>query len=94
MSPDMVGVFAQYGVVGIMLLAVGVFAKTMITREQVRADRLESEVTRLNTLVQEKTIPALVSATQAIQGSQELLQRMQYQRDVANRTSEQKGERL
>jgi hypothetical protein len=84
---------AQYGAIGVMLLVLGLFAKTLISREQLRSDRLESEVNRLNTLIQEKTIPALVSATQAIQASQQLLQAVQYQRDVDQRAREQRTDR-
>jgi hypothetical protein len=85
MNADYAGMLSQYGAIGIMLVVVGFFAKKMVVREQVRADRLELEVTRLNTLVQERTIPALVAATEAIQASQQLLLTMQYQRESAQR---------
>lgn len=40
-----------------------------------RADRLEAEVIRLNMLIQEKTIPALITASEAIKASQEYVRR-------------------
>lgn len=92
-TTGIVGVLLQYGAVGAVALTLGLFARTLIKREQERADRLEvdakearqqynTEVSRLNTLIQEKTIPALLTATQAIQASQQLLQSLQYQRDI------------
>ena len=72
----------QYGVLGIFSVLLIIFGRSLIKREQDRADRLDEEVTRLNNLIQEKTIPALLSATQAIQASQAILQAMQYERDV------------
>lgn len=92
-TTGIVGVLLQYGAVGAVALTLGFFARTLIKREQERADRLEveakearlaynAEVSRLNTLIQEKTIPALLTATSAINNSQQLLQSLQYQRDI------------
>jgi len=80
---DSITGLVQYGAIGIILVLLVTVSRSLIKREQDRADRLDLEVTRLNSLIQEKTIPALLSATQAVQASQALLQSMQYERDVA-----------
>lgn len=90
---SIIGVFLQYGIIGALLLVVGWYARSLIQREQARADRLEAEVNRLNTLVQEKTIPALVTATQAIQQSQSLLQAIQNQREIDEQISRRRRSR-
>ncbi len=82
MDASVVDIFLQYGAIGAILVATLLFTKTSIKREQDRADRQEAEVKRLNDLLVDKTIPALVAATQAIQASQSLVQRMQYMRDI------------
>lgn len=72
----------QYGVLGIFAVLLIGFSRSLLKREQDRADRSEAEVLRLNTIMQEKTIPALTLATQALLESQKLLQAIQYQRDI------------
>ena len=81
----------QYGVLGIFCLILVVVARSFIKREQDRADRLEAEVIRLNTVIQEKTIPALLSATEAIKSSQMLLQSVQLEREVAAAVASRKS---
>lgn len=72
----------QYGVLGIFVVILVLFGRTLIKREQDRADAEHTENLRLNQLIQEKTMPALISATEAIRASQSILQTMQYQRDL------------
>lgn len=72
----------QYGVGGIILAMLIVFARSQVLREQQRADALATEVNRLNTLMQEKTIPALIAATQAVATAQTILQSIKYQQDI------------
>jgi hypothetical protein len=72
---------AQYGVLGVFALLLILFAKTSYKRETDRSDRLEAEVLRLNNLIQEKAIPALASATRALEESQNLLHDLQRERD-------------
>lgn len=74
--------FLQYGAIGAMLVVLFLFARTLLLREQARADASAAEVQRLNTLIQEKTIPALIAATQAVTTAQTVLQSFNYQRDV------------
>lgn len=73
--------FAQYGVLGIITALLIYFAKGAHQREKDRADRLEAEVGRLHTLMLDRVIPALTSATRAAEESAELLNAMQRARE-------------
>jgi hypothetical protein len=70
-------VLGQYGVLGVFAVLLVWFAKFMIGRETTRADRLEAEVVRLNNVIQEKVIPALMSATGAVEESTAMLRDLQ-----------------
>lgn len=72
----------DYGGLGILLIILLWFARALLVREQNRADANAAEVNRLNALMQEKTIPALISATQAIAASQSLLQALQRKQEI------------
>jgi hypothetical protein len=76
-----VGVLAQYGVLGVVTTLLLWFARSAIQRERDRADRLEEDNKRLNALILERVIPALTSATRAIEESGELLNALQRERD-------------
>lgn len=76
------GVLAQYGVLGIFAILLILFAKTSYKRETDRADRLEQEVLRLNNLIIERVIPALTSATNAVEDATELLRSVQREREI------------
>lgn len=69
--------FAQYGLIGILFAMVvgGVLLvpKYAYERERDRADALETEVKRLNALIQDRHVPALESASKAISDSTELV---------------------
>lgn len=75
-GPDF-AVLGQYGVLGVFAVLLVWFAKLMIGRETARADRLEAEVVRLNNTIQEKVIPALLSATGAVEQSTEMFRDLQ-----------------
>ena len=84
-----VGIFAQYGVLGIMLLVFVLFAKGAYQREcdrsaaeRERADRMELENKRLNELILDRVVPVLTSAAAAAQESTELLNAMQREREM------------
>ena len=94
MPNDPAAALLQYGAVGAMLCIVAVFAWRLIQREQHRSDRLDAEVTRLNGVIQEKVIPALVTANQTIADAQQLLQTLQYQRDVERQAVKNDGASL
>ena len=72
----------QYGVLGVFAAILVVFARSLLLREQKRADDSAAEVTRLNNLMTERTIPALIAATQAVATAQTILQGIKYQQDV------------
>ncbi len=76
-----VGLFAQYGVLGIVCSLLIWFAKGAHQREKDRSDRLEAENQRLNQLLLDRVIPALTSATRAAEESAELLHAVQRERE-------------
>lgn len=88
-TPDMT-VFAQYGVLGVIAGLLIWFAKGAHQRERDRGDRMEEENRRLNTLILDRVIPALTSATRAAEESAELLNAIQRERDLAKLTAEQR----
>lgn len=66
-------VLLQYGALGVMVFAAGVAIRILFQRETAayerereRADRMEAEVQRLNGVIQERMLPILHDATQAI----------------------------
>lgn len=67
----------NYGVLGIFAIILLGFARWLINRETARADRLEAEVVRLNDVIASKVIPALLSATGAVESSTEMLRDLQ-----------------
>jgi hypothetical protein len=80
-------VLGQYGVLGVFALLLVWFAKFMINRETARADRLEQEVLRLNNIIQDKVIPALLSATGAVEQSTEMFRDLQREMRVEGYSS-------
>jgi len=81
-SSDVSTNLLNYGVLGIFAVVMVTLIRVLLKREQERADRLENEVTRLNGIIQEKTIPALLAATEAVKSSQDFLRQMEYQRKI------------
>ncbi len=81
-AADPLSSLLQYGVIGIFAVLLVIFSRALVKREQDRADSEHAENLRLNQLIQDKTIPALVEATKAIQSSQQILQQMNYQQEV------------
>lgn len=71
-------ILAQYGVLGVFAVLLIIFANSTYRRETSRADRLETEVLRLNALIQEKHIPALEAAAHALKEATEVMR--DYQR--------------
>lgn len=74
-------IFAQYGVLGLITALLIWFAKGAHQRERDRGDRLEAEVGRLHTLMLDRVIPALTSASRAAEESAELLRAVQRERE-------------
>lgn len=66
--------FVQYGALGAFCLILVWFAKTAYKREIERSDRLEDEVKRLNSLIQDKQVPALEAATRAVEDAKEFME--------------------
>jgi hypothetical protein len=66
-------VLLQYGALGVMVVAAGAIIRVLFQRETAayerekdRADRMEAEVSRLNAVIQDRMLPILHDATQAI----------------------------
>lgn len=78
-------ILAQYGVLGVFAVLLIIFANSTYRREVARADRLESEVLRLNALIQEKHIPALEAAAHALKEATEVMRELQRDRSVRYR---------
>jgi len=70
---DWFSILSQYGVIGLALLALALFAREQIKREQARADRLETQLMQLHATTADKVVPALVAATQVLADAQEQL---------------------
>lgn len=72
-TTDSLPQWGQYGVLGLAVAGLAVFARQAYNREAARADRLEQENQRLNQLIQDKHIPALESSTTATREMTEYL---------------------
>jgi hypothetical protein len=75
-------VFAQYGVLGVITLLLIVFARGAYQREKDRADQAAAENRQLYSLMLDRVIPAVTSATSAVETSTELLAAMQREREI------------
>ena len=77
---------AQYGLLGIMVaaLASGRFLvpRYVLDRERERADRMEQENVRLNALIADKAIPAIVDASAAVRDSTVLVHDMKRDQEL------------
>lgn len=82
---DTVDTFAQYGVLGVAVLALAIFARQAYVRERDRSDKLEAEVIRLNGVIIDKHAPALESALSAIREVTTLLEEIRTEREVKAR---------
>lgn len=78
-----VGVFAQYGVLGVVCLILIVFARGAYQREKDRADKSDEKYEKLNTLVLDRIIPILEMATHSTRESTALLQAIQRERELS-----------
>lgn len=85
-------VLGQYGVLGVFAVLLIWFARFMINRETARADRLEQEVLRLNNIIQDKVIPALLSATGAVEQSTEMFRDLQREMRVDGYSSRRRAQ--
>lgn len=89
-------VFAQYGLLGIGFAAIAsgwlLAPRYVLDRERARADRMEEENRRLNTLIQEKAIPAIVDASNAVRDSTLLVHDMKREREIQREINERRRE--
>jgi hypothetical protein len=75
-------VLLQYGVLGLVVAALAPIVWWFIRRETERAARLEAENQRLNSRLQDDTLPALILATQAMKASAEVMAQLQREREI------------
>ncbi len=91
-NPPAWDTFAQYGVLGLTVVALAWFAYKILNqmwtrnaeelaREVARGDRLEAEARGLNLVMQDKAIPALLAAANAMTECTELLREQQRERE-------------
>lgn len=95
--------FAQYSVLGLAVLGFGIlFYKVFmqlwarstaeLAREVARADRLEAENKALNLVIQDKAMPTLFAAAEALTKCTEMLQEQQRDREYALRRRDRDGD--
>lgn len=60
------GIFLQYGVIGVVALVLGYYARNAIKATEERAKRLEDDNRRLYQIMADQMIPALTKATGAV----------------------------
>ena len=65
--PGDVESLSDYGALGVLVLLLLTLAITLLRREAARADRAEADYRALNATMQDRVIPALVTATTAVQ---------------------------
>lgn len=72
-SPPGLESLAQYGILGVGCAAFAWFAYKAYVREAQRADRLDAEVARLHTVIQERVLPAILATTEVVKDYTNLL---------------------
>ncbi len=87
--PTSVGGLVQYGALGIVAGLGLWFMWLAYRRECERTDRLEADNKALNTAIQDKVIPALMSGTSALESGTELMR--EFQRDRRERRWDHRG---
>lgn len=68
--------WSQWGLAGVLIGVLIALGTTWIRAERARADRWEKEAIRLNSLIQEKHIPALDEARHVIADAMQLIRDM------------------
>lgn len=77
-----VDALAQYGILGIFAGLMVLLVQRLLKREQDRSDKSDAEVVRLNGLFQEKILPLLITATNALEASQAVLKDIQRKQEI------------
>jgi hypothetical protein len=80
-SVDILSFLSQYGPLGVITALLIWFSRGAHQRERDRADRLEEENKRLNGIILERVIPAVIAATHVAEESAELLREFQWRRE-------------
>lgn len=75
-APDPASPLVQFGAIGAVAAAALAFFTAAYKREAARADRLETRIDEMHRANIERVIPALLSATEVIRDSQQLVREM------------------
>lgn len=67
------GIFLQYGLIGAVALALGIYARSAIKGTEERARRLEDDNRKLYQIMTDQMIPALTRATDTTMEATEVL---------------------
>ncbi len=86
------GIVLQYGILGVAALILFFVSRRLYEREQARADRLESDVRRLNELMVEQMVPALTRSTEAVANAQRLMEEIRRQKEIEDAARRLRGE--
>lgn len=81
--PSIIEKVLGQGLLGAIVVAQFFVAKHLLQQERDEKKAALAEVARLNGVMQEKTVPALVSATNAVADAAGVLRDVQYRHDVA-----------
>jgi hypothetical protein len=72
-APSIEGIFLQYGLIGAVALALGLYARSAIKSTEERANRLEEDNRRLYALMAEQFVPALTKSADAVARASEIM---------------------
>ncbi len=76
------GIFLQYGLIGAVALALGIYARSAIKSTEDRAQRLEDDNRRLYGIMAEQMVPALTKATEAVADASTIMSEIRKQAEI------------
>lgn len=79
-ASDPTAVYAQWGLLGVAVVALAGFARSAYNRERDRADRLEQQVTTLQQRIVDDVTPLVVHAMDVIEAQSKTLDKLRAQR--------------
>lgn len=76
------GVLLNLGLPGVVILALGIYARSTIKSTEARADRLEEDNRRLYQIMTDSMIPALTKATEAVADATTIMAEIRKQAEI------------
>ncbi len=76
------GILLNLGLPGVVILALGFYARNAIKNTEARADRLEEDNRRLYQMMTESMIPALTKATEAVADATAIMAEIRKQGEI------------